>query len=289
TGLALDGLDQYRDRGVVDRVGDGGGVTVGNDPEAGRERPEVGPRRRIGGEAHDADGAAVEVAVGHDDGGAVGRDALDLVAPLAGYFEPGLDRLGAGVHGQDEVLARQRGEIANERAQHVVVESAAGQRQPVELGLDRRDDLRVPMPEVEGGVRGQTVEIAAAFDVGDPGALRVCRHDGQRVVIVRGMLLDEGDRLVATAGLSFHEHSSAVIGDGVNGACGRCSSSVVHLTPPPAFSSSDTSTGTGSKPATATAAARCSACSARTTWRPSLTALSPSTSASALVAMIASG
>ena len=67
-----------------------------------------------------------------------GRDALDLVAPLAGGLDRGLDRLGAGVHRQHAVLAAQRGEVARERPELVVGERAARERHAVELRRARR-------------------------------------------------------------------------------------------------------------------------------------------------------
>ena len=59
--------------------------------------------------------------------------------------------------------------------------------------LGAGDEARVPVPEVERRVAGEAVEVAAAVDVGDPGALAVGEHDRQRVVVVRGVPLDERD------------------------------------------------------------------------------------------------
>ena len=95
--------------------------------------PKPCRRERVGREADDGGGAAVEVAGGHDDVRLAGRHALDVVAPLAGDLDRGLDRLGAGVHRQHPVLAGQLRQVAAERAELVVVEGPAGQRHPVEL------------------------------------------------------------------------------------------------------------------------------------------------------------
>ena len=76
------------------------GVAVRDDAEPGRVRAEAAARVGVGGERHDRRRAAVEVAVGDDDRRAVGGHALDVVAPLAGGLDRGLDGLGARVHRQ---------------------------------------------------------------------------------------------------------------------------------------------------------------------------------------------
>jgi hypothetical protein len=68
----------------------------------------------------------------------------------------------------------------------VVHEGAAGQRDPVELGVRGGDQAGMPVAEVQRRVSGQEVQVAAAVDVGDPGALGVGDHHRQRVVVVRG-------------------------------------------------------------------------------------------------------
>ena len=81
------------------------GVAEGNDLEAGGERAEAVAVLLVGGEADDGDGAAVEVVGADDDLGLAVGNAFDLVAPLARGFDGGLDRLGAGVHGQRHLEA----------------------------------------------------------------------------------------------------------------------------------------------------------------------------------------
>jgi hypothetical protein len=131
--------------------------------------------------------------------------ALDPVAPLAGELERGLDALGAGVHRQDHVLAGQLGQLGAQRAELVVVERAAGQRDPLQL-LDRRgDDVGVAVAEVQRRVAGEAVEVAASVHVGDPGTLGLGDHDGQRVVGVRAVVVLEVERAVDLRGsLSRH-------------------------------------------------------------------------------------
>ena len=108
-------------------------------------------------------------------GRAVGRDALDAVAPRARDLDAGLDGLGAGVHRQHEVLAAQLGERRGEDAELVVVVRAARERQAVELLLRGGEDRRMPVAEVQRRVGGEQVEVALALDVGDPRALAASR------------------------------------------------------------------------------------------------------------------
>jgi len=158
-------------------------------------------------------------------------DALDLVGPLAGHLDRGLDRLGARVHRQHHVLAREGCERCDERTERRGVERAARQRDAVELRLGCGDEPRMPVPEVDGRVGGEAVEVAAAVDVGHPRARRVLDDDGQRVVVVRRVGLDLRDRR----------------GRARVGRCGahRRSSSVQHFTPPPPSRSSERSTPIG--------------------------------------------
>ena len=96
-----------------------------------------------------------KLSVGDDDVRPAGRDALDPVAPLAGDLDRGLHRLGAGVHRQHQLHAAQLGQLAAEVGEPVVDERAAGQREPVQLGVRGVDQRRVPVAEVERRVAGQ--------------------------------------------------------------------------------------------------------------------------------------
>ncbi len=98
-GLALDRLHQEPHHvGVGERGLERIGVAVGHGLEPRRERPEPAARVRVGGEAHDRDRAAVEVAAAGDDLRPAFGDALDVVAPAARGLQRGLDGLGPGVH-----------------------------------------------------------------------------------------------------------------------------------------------------------------------------------------------
>ncbi len=128
-------------------------------------------------------------AVADDDRRAARRHALDLVAPLARGLDRGLDGLGAGVHRQHAILARKCRELAGERPELVVMERAARERHAIELRLGGRDKPRVAVAEVQRGVRGERVEVAAAAVVAHPAALGARDRDGERVVVVRGVAL----------------------------------------------------------------------------------------------------
>ncbi len=119
----------------------------GTDTNPGVNGPKPSRRVGVGGEADDRRRAAVEVVGAHDDLGAVGRDALDVVAPTPRGLDRGLDAFGAGVHRQHHVLAAQLGELGAERVELVVAERAARQREPIELRVRGRE------PAAGGGAR----------------------------------------------------------------------------------------------------------------------------------------
>ena len=87
----------------------------------------------------------------------------------------------------------QLGQVAREEPELVVVEGPGGQRQRADLLAGPLDQPRVRVPEVEGRVAGQAVEVATSFDVGHPGALAGRQHHAQRVVVVRGVRLGQLD------------------------------------------------------------------------------------------------
>src|SRR5262249_47975501 len=137
-GLALDRLDQHRPRSWRDRALDRGGTAERNRAGARRERAEtlpiVGPRRSRGGRR----GAAVEIAGGDDDFGAVAGDALDAAAPAARGLDGGLDRLRAGVHRQCGVERGELAQLLEKRAEAVAVIGARGYGEALGLRRQRR-------------------------------------------------------------------------------------------------------------------------------------------------------
>ncbi len=198
-GLALDRFHQHGGGALGHGGGQRLGVAVGHHDEPGRERPEVGPRRVVGGERYDRGGPPVEVRRGDHDLGPVLGHALDPVGPLAGHLHRRLDGLGAGVHRQHHLGARQLGQFPAERAELVVVERARRQRHPVELLPRGPHQLGVPVAEVQRRVPGQEVQVVPAVHIGDPRALSLGEHDGQRVVGVGAPALVEVDQVGGAA------------------------------------------------------------------------------------------
>jgi len=135
----------------------------------------------------------VEVPAYYDDLGLVLRDALDLVAPLAGSLQRGLDGFGAGVHRQHEIHAGERGEFGAERPELIVVERPAREGEAIELRVRDGGELGVAVPEVQRAVRGEQGEVATPVDVADPRTVALRDHDGQGRVIAGAVRLDELD------------------------------------------------------------------------------------------------
>ena len=197
-GFALDGLHDHGADLVALFVQDLPqrlGVVIGNVDETGREGPVLAVAVRVAGHRDDGDGAAVEVAVGHDDEGLVLRDALHLVAPAAGQLEGRLDGLGAGVHRQKLVIAEVLGGHLLVGAQAVVVEGAGGQAQLLGLVAEGLHDLGVAVSLVDGGIGRQEIVVPLAVHVPDIDALAPFQDDGQRVIVVRAVFLLHLDEL----------------------------------------------------------------------------------------------
>ncbi len=116
-------------------------------------------------EPDDGDGAAVEIAVAHDDLGEPVRHALHRVGPFARRLERGLDRLGAGVHGERGFLAGQLAGAGEERAEPVVVEGARDDPQRVRLADQRLDQARMAVAVADRRVGAQHVGVAPPVGV----------------------------------------------------------------------------------------------------------------------------
>ena len=86
-------------------------------------------------------------------------------------------------------------EVAEEQRELVVAEGARGKRHPRSLGLQRFENLRMAVALVDGRIRGEKVEIAAAVDVGHPRALGAFDDDIEgMVVVMRAVAVFEGDQ-----------------------------------------------------------------------------------------------
>ena len=69
------------------------------------------------------------------------RALPSFCAPLARELDGGLDGLGARVHRQRHLEARERAELAQERPHAIVVHGARRQRHALRLLDERRDEL----------------------------------------------------------------------------------------------------------------------------------------------------
>lgn len=112
------------------------------------------------------------------------RNTLDLVPPLPSDLDARLDGFGAGVHGQDHVIAKELGDELGESGKHVIVEGTGAESQAGGLVAKSGHQLGVAMALVDGGVGGQKVEIVLAFRIPDGGSLGTREDDGERMVVV---------------------------------------------------------------------------------------------------------
>src|SRR6185312_12668504 len=176
------------------------GVAEGDDLETGGEGTEALAVLLLGGEAHDGNGAAVEVVGDDDDLGFALADAFGLVTPFARELDGGLDGFGAGVHHQRHLEAGDLVEVAEEERKLVIAEGARGECHATGLLLERGQDLRVAMALVDGRVGGEEVEIAAAADVRDPRAGSALNDDVERMVVVGAVAVFKRDESVGIEG-----------------------------------------------------------------------------------------
>src|SRR5262249_38319126 len=194
-GLTLDRLDQ--DRGGVKRDGalDRLEVSDRHRAEARRERPEalaIGGLRR---EPDDGRGAAVEVALGHDDFGAVAADALDPIAEAARCLDRGLDSFRAGVHRQRDVELGDAAELLEERPELVAVIGARRYRQALRLLGERPEYARMAVAVADSRVGAHHVDVALALGVPEISALATSQHDWQRRVVLRAVAILKLDEI----------------------------------------------------------------------------------------------
>jgi len=196
-GLALDRLHQHRADVVAGNRFERREIAEVEQPEPVVERAEVGARRRVGREAHDRRRAAVEVVACGKNRCVPGRDAFDPVAPASRRLDRGLDRLGAGVHRQCALEARNAAQLLEEGAEPIVVERPRRDAHARKLRLRRRHQPRMAMPVSDRRISAHEVEIAVSVGVEQPDVLATLDDDRQRVVVVRAdraLALEGADR-----------------------------------------------------------------------------------------------
>lgn len=130
------------------------------------------------------------------DQGLVLGNALCLVAPLSRNLDGRLDGLCARVHGQDHVEAKRLGDDLGKARKDIIVKGSRAQGQGAGLVDEGLDELGVAVALVDGAVGRQKVEIVLALGVPDVAALGLAEDDGQRVVVVGGVLVLGLDALV---------------------------------------------------------------------------------------------
>ena len=139
---------------------------------------------RVRREADDGDGAAVEVVGADDDLGFTLGHAAHLIAPLAHRLDCRFDGFGARIHRQDLVRAGKGSEFLIVKRELVVAERSRRNCEPARLLGQRRQDLRMAMALIDGGIRGEAIEITVAVYVPDPDALAATQHHIERLVVL---------------------------------------------------------------------------------------------------------
>lgn len=146
-------------------------------------------------------GAAVEVVLNTEHEGLVLRDALDLVPPLSGNLDAGLDGFGASVHGQHHVEAKELGDELGELGEHIVVKGTRAQGQARGLVDQDLHQFGMAVSLVHGGIGRQEVQVVTALGIPYGRAQRTRKDDGQRVVVVSGIVMLDGNGGVAGRGV----------------------------------------------------------------------------------------
>lgn len=114
-------------------------------------------------------------------------DALDLIAPLPRNLHRGFDRLRAGVHRQDHVVAEELGDILGEPRKDIVVECSRAEGQPLGLLRQGLDQLRMTMALIDGRIGGEEVQIPFPLRIPHRSATCPCKNHGQGMIVVSGV------------------------------------------------------------------------------------------------------
>ena len=185
--FTLDRLDQECCCAGGDSGLERGDVAKRHKLESWRERTKARAVLRHGREAHNGDGAAVEIAFRRNDLGAFGRHALELIGPFARRLERSLDRLGAPIRRQCGVHP---GKCACTRQKRPEPIGEIGARHSIQLSRlprHRFDQSWMAMSETNSRVGAHHVDIATTIFVPDMDTLAAHKSDGQRLVIRRAI------------------------------------------------------------------------------------------------------
>lgn len=110
--------------------------------------------------------------------------SLDLVSPLTGNLDGGLDGLGTRVHGQYHVIAEGIADFLGPNGEDVIVECARSECDSASLLGKGLDQLWVTVALVDSTVGREKIEVVLALGIPHVDPLGPCEDDGQRVVVV---------------------------------------------------------------------------------------------------------
>lgn len=162
----------------------------------------------------------MEVLLGSKDQSLMSRDALDLVCPLPGNLDSGLDGLRAGVHGESHVVAEHGVDLFGPLGEHIVVEGAGAEGEPAGLLGEGLDELGVAVALVDSTVGGEEIDVVLALGVPDVDARGLGEDDGERVVVVCSKFVLRLDGALCGRGVESRVGGSAVASRG--GVCVGC-------------------------------------------------------------------
>ena len=210
------------------RIGMAGGAAVGVRVERAHDAGHAGldgPAARVAGER---DGAVRGTVVG-----AVARDDLVAAGDHAGELDRVLVRLGAAVREERdrEIAGRHLGQHPAELRARLVRHRRPDRAELVGLILDRLDDLRVLVPDVDVDELRREVEVALAVVVPEVTALGAGDRDRVDRALhrprVEDVLLRVGDDLRAEIRVDASRVEAARVGL----CCGHSASSLVARPP----------------------------------------------------------
>lgn len=152
--------------------------------------------------------ATMEIVLGTEHHRLVLGNTLDLVPPLARDLDTRLNRLGSRVHGQDHVESEELGDKLGKPWENIIIKGARTKGDTRGLIDESRQQLRVTVTLVDGGIGGQEVEVVTALGV--PHRAPLCPRDHHRegMVVVRRIVLLHLDGLLR----GWHMVSTEVMG-----------------------------------------------------------------------------
>ena len=209
-GFALNRLQQKRAGIWGDCGAKGSRVAKRNSAETGSEWAEALFVLRFGGKADHADGAPVKIIFADDDFGLPAGNSLLRVAPLARGLDRGFHGLGAGVHGQRHLVARQVVQFLIEQRELRIAKRARGERDLAGLFDQSGEQFRVAVALVDSGIGGQAIQIALPFHVVDPDTFAALDHHVERVIVVRAVSIFQRDEVLCSQQLHFRSGHTCI-------------------------------------------------------------------------------